>query len=168
MRVWAGGGECLRTGRSVAPRVTLLRFLRRPRTSLDLSLSLSHCGLSGHIYLRPPAGARASLWFCIMHTRWCLSSTAVYNVMPLFRLPSLCPDLLPLRKRLCRGGGGGVHTTTNCFCDAKLCSAVPFYGNWEGCCTLCTRKEGCVAWSATNAAGRALVNGKKCVYTATA
>ncbi|CAM9444106.1 unnamed protein product, partial [Ectocarpus sp. 12 AP-2014] len=39
----------------------------------------------------------------------------------------------------------------------------PFYGNFEGCCTLCTRREGCVAWSATNDPSKALVNGSRCV-----
>ncbi|CBJ31518.1 expressed unknown protein [Ectocarpus siliculosus] len=37
----------------------------------------------------------------------------------------------------------------------------PFYGNFEGCCTLCTRREGCVAWSATNDPSKALVNGSR-------
>eukprot|EP00903_Cladosiphon_okamuranus_P007973 g7695.t1 len=42
-------------------------------------------------------------------------------------------------------------------------SGVPFYGNFEGCCTLCTRTERCVAWSATNAPEKAQVDGKRCV-----
>eukprot|EP00752_Nemacystus_decipiens_P005505 g4981.t1 len=42
-------------------------------------------------------------------------------------------------------------------------SGVPFYGGSEGCCTLCTRNEGCVAWSASNAPEEVLVDGKRCV-----
>ncbi|CAN0389991.1 unnamed protein product [Pylaiella littoralis] len=37
----------------------------------------------------------------------------------------------------------------------------PFYGTFEACCTLCTRAEGCVAWSATGTA-KVRVNGSLC------
>lgn len=37
----------------------------------------------------------------------------------------------------------------------------PFYGNFEACCALCTRAEGCVAWSATSNAAVALVDGDR-------
>lgn len=37
----------------------------------------------------------------------------------------------------------------------------PFYGASEACCALCTRKEGCVAWSATNDFTTALVDEKR-------
>ena len=42
----------------------------------------------------------------------------------------------------------------------------PFYGSLEGCCTLCTRAEGCVAWSATSDGAVALVNGDRYDTTA--
>ncbi|CAM9780585.1 unnamed protein product [Ascophyllum nodosum] len=39
----------------------------------------------------------------------------------------------------------------------------PFYSTHEGCCTLCTRAKGCVAWSATGNPSKALYDGDRCV-----
>ncbi|CAM9836849.1 unnamed protein product [Scytosiphon promiscuus] len=52
-------------------------------------------------------------------------------------------------------GGGSV--------EMDAVTGVPFYGGSEACCDMCTREEGCVAWSATNDFNIALVNGKRCV-----
>lgn len=43
-------------------------------------------------------------------------------------------------------------------------SGGPFYGAHEGCCSLCTRLEGCVAWSATDRPDVFLIEGdSRCV-----